>query len=81
MQANRNFANKLWNCVSFVANNALKDVDRDSIEWKQPAPGDSCEFNLADLNLPERWIIGRCDELVRSVTKDLEGYNFGVAGR
>jgi len=80
IEANRNFANKLWNCVSFVVNNALKDVAFDSKEWNALAPGDSCELIVDDLPLPERWIINRCDKLIASVTKDLEGYNFGVAG-
>lgn len=77
--ANRNFANKLWNCCIFVTGNALRDVS--DIELAQigvDGPIRKEEFDT--LSLPERYIISKCHTLVSSVTEDIEKYQLGAAG-
>ncbi len=65
----RNFANKLWQAARFLVRN-LKDDD------PPPHLPDRDELALA-----ERWIISRYHRLVGEVTRLLEGYQFGEAGR
>ena len=56
-ESGRNFANKLWNAVRFV----------------QPhLAGNRVPLREADLHLADRWILGRLDETIRSVTESLE---------
>lgn len=79
IQANRNFANKLWNICKFVTENALKDLSTEefnSLAVTNPITQD--EYNT--LPLPERYILSKCHALVSSVTNDIENYNLGVAG-
>lgn len=79
IEANRNFANKLWNCCKFVSVNALKDVNED--EYRSLAvtgPFTKDEFDT--LLLPEQYIVSKCHSLVASVTDDIENYQLGAAG-
>ncbi|GAX25454.1 valyl-tRNA synthetase [Fistulifera solaris] len=79
VEANRNFANKLWNCCKFVTGNALKGADQaelDSLGVDGPILKDEFE----KMALPERYIISKCHTLVAEVTEDLEKYQLGSAG-
>ena len=79
IEANRNFANKLWNCCKFVTGNALKGADDAEIQnLGVSAPITQGEFD--SLPLPERYIISKCHSLVASVTEDIENYQLGAAG-
>eukprot|EP00527_Entomoneis_sp_CCMP2396_P000385 CAMPEP_0198142364 /NCGR_PEP_ID=MMETSP1443-20131203/5168_1 /TAXON_ID=186043 /ORGANISM="Entomoneis sp., Strain CCMP2396" /LENGTH=389 /DNA_ID=CAMNT_0043805345 /DNA_START=52 /DNA_END=1221 /DNA_ORIENTATION=- len=79
IQANRNFANKLWNCCKFVTGNALKDVDEESLaEIAVTGPITQEEFDT--LSLAERYIVSKCHTLVAAVTADIENYSLGAAG-
>jgi valyl-tRNA synthetase len=79
IEANRNFANKLWNSCKFVTGNALKDIDEEeAIQLGVAGPMTSEEFDK--LLLPEKYIISKCHSLVASVTADLENYQLGAAG-
>ena len=79
IEANRNFANKLWNCCKFVTGNALKDADKKELaEFGVDGPITKKEFDT--LSLPERYIISKCHTLVAGVTEDIENYQLGAAG-
>jgi valyl-tRNA synthetase len=79
IEANRNFANKLWNCCKFVTGNALKDITGgDLSDLAVTGPIEEEEFN--SLSLPERYIISKCHSLIASVTEDIEKYQLGSAG-
>ena len=79
VEANRNFANKLWNAAKFVTGNALNDVDDDQLaELGVNGPMSQEEFD--ELSLPEQYIVTKCHELVASVTDDIEKYQLGAAG-
>ncbi|MAG35022.1 MAG: valine--tRNA ligase, partial [Dehalococcoidia bacterium] len=67
----RNFANKLWNAARFVV------LARDRNE----ATGANANGALANLGLAERWILSRCHATVAEVTRQMEAYQFGEAGR
>ena len=79
IEANRNFANKLWNCCKFVTGNALRDLsDEEMASLGVDGPIGKEEFDT--LSLPERYIVSKCHELVASVTEDIEKYQLGAAG-
>jgi len=79
IEANRNFANKLWNVGKYLQN-ALKDVSEDELSsFANSAP--MSEAELASLPFAERYIISRCHGVVDDVTESLEKYEFGAPGR
>ncbi len=79
IEANRNFANKLWNICKFVTSNALKDLEEDKLKsFGVTGPITQAEFD--ELSLPERYIVSECHSLVTSVTADIEKYQLGAAG-
>ncbi|GKY96069.1 hypothetical protein MPSEU_000567100 [Mayamaea pseudoterrestris] len=79
IEANRNFANKLWNCCKFVTGNALKDISGDELA-SLGVSGPITEEEFDSLALPEKYIVSRCHSVVKSVTKDIENYQLGAAG-
>jgi valyl-tRNA synthetase len=68
--ANRNFCNKIWNATRFVANNTGTAFESGAGTW-----------NLSGLALPDRWIVSRHNRLVTDVTRLMNEYSFGEAGR
>lgn len=79
IEANRNFANKLWNCCKFVTGNALKDISDEEAEGYVVA-GPITQEEFDGLSLPEKYIVSKCHSLVASVTDDMENYQLGAAG-
>jgi valyl-tRNA synthetase len=67
---NRNFANKLWNASRFVIGQT------EDIASGVPAFGSLKPSTLAD-----RWIISRAERLTGSVSRLMDEYQFGEAGR
>ena len=63
-ESGRNFANKLWNAVRFV----LPHLE----EAKIGAAGHREPLRLSELHVADRWILGRLDETIRTVTECLE---------
>ena len=77
--ANRQFANKLWNCCKFVTDNALKGADEEELlDLGVDGPMTQDEFD--SLSLPEQYIVSKCHYLVESVTSEIERYQLGAAG-
>jgi valyl-tRNA synthetase len=70
-EANRNFANKIWNVSRFVLMN-LEDFEPDT-RYQIP---DTRYVTLAD-----RWILGRYNRLVKRVTDLIEDYNISEVAR
>lgn len=65
VEASRNFANKIWNASRFVLMNLTID---------------KCELPPAEmLQLEDKWILHRYNELVREVTENLDKYELGIA--
>jgi valyl-tRNA synthetase len=72
IEANRNFANKLWNVGKYLQN-ALKDVEAE--EYKELASGAAMsQAELSRMPFAERYIISRCHSLIDDVTESLERY-------
>jgi valyl-tRNA synthetase len=71
VEANRNFANKIWNAGRFVIS---------AISALTPGPsakkGEGSEWTLAD-----SWVWARLQALVRDVDRLFQSYQYGEAGR
>ena len=67
VQANRNFANKVWNAGRLV----IRAVQRAPAE-RDPSTA---------LTLSDRWILARRVQLLRNVDRLFQGFQYGEAGR
>ena len=65
IEANRNFANKLWNASRF----ALMNLE----DW------DGAAFDPQKLDLSDKWILTRYQQTARTVTENLENLDLGFA--
>jgi valyl-tRNA synthetase len=65
----RHFVNKIWNASRFV----LMNLERLDIE------GEADEVPPSEFSLPDRWIRGRLNQVIRSVRESLEDYKFSEA--
>ncbi|MFB3887391.1 MAG: valine--tRNA ligase [Thermodesulfobacteriota bacterium] len=65
----RHFANKIWNASRF----ALMNLDDFETGGKEPLAGPS------DYSLPDRWLRGRLNQVIREIEKALENYKFNEA--
>jgi valyl-tRNA synthetase len=79
VEANRNFANKLWNATRFVLNaiqeSGIRKEEAGEVQTLIPDT-DSARYTLAD-----SWIWARLQSLVREVNRLFESYQYGEAGR
>ncbi|MGA9348106.1 MAG: valine--tRNA ligase [Anaerolineae bacterium] len=78
VEANRNFANKIWNATRFVIS-ALA-AKRPSDQAFQPLDAETLRRYDA-LALSDRWILSRHNRLISNVTRLMEDWQFGEAGR
>ena len=65
VEASRNFANKVWNASRFIMMN-LGDK-----ELKKPA-----DFTVRPA---DRWIMSKCNNLVKDVTENMDKFELGIA--
>ena len=68
VKASRNFANKIWNASRFIMMN---------IDKADPAAIDAVTGD--QLTLADRWILSKCNTLVKDVTENMEKYELGIA--
>ncbi|MCT4621679.1 MAG: valine--tRNA ligase [Marinisporobacter sp.] len=66
VEANRNFANKLWNATRFV----LMNLDQETFDEEKCMKN----FTLAD-----KWIVSRMNQVSKEVTDNLEKFELGMA--
>ncbi len=65
VEASRNFANKIWNASRFIMMN-MGDENP-----KKPAAN--------ELEPVDKWILSKCNTLIRDVTENMEKFELGVA--
>jgi valyl-tRNA synthetase len=83
LEDSRNFANKLWNATRFglpTIRDAGVALDGDG-PVRPPAPTTEGTAPGYDLALADRWILSRLDAVTADVTRLLESFNLGEAGR
>ena len=68
VESTRNFTNKLWNASRFVLMN-LTDYD------------ENFDPQASDYTLADKWILSRYNQTVSDVTRNLERFELGEAGR
>ena len=65
VEASRNFANKLWNASRFIMMN-MPD-------------GEIAEPSKDALESVDKWILSKCNSLIKEVTDNMEKYELGIA--
>ncbi|WP_373479550.1 valine--tRNA ligase [Geminocystis sp.] len=70
VEASRNFANKLWNAARFVLMN---------LEGKTPQQ--LSYPNLQQLELSDRWILSRFNQVIKQTRENIENYGLGEAAK
>ena len=65
VEANRNFANKVWNASRFIM------MNMEGKEITVPA--------ASKLEPVDKWILSKCNTLVKDVTENMENYDLGIA--
>jgi len=84
VEANRNFANKLWNAGRFVIS-AIDSLGNSKLEIGTLGTGNQ-STNLPNTNLPiytlaDSWIWARLQQLIRDVERLFQTFQYGEAGR
>jgi valyl-tRNA synthetase len=77
--SNRNFANKIWNAARFVLSNLeIGDWKLEVGEWREALQHPTSNLQLS---LPDRWILSRLNTTIANVTRLMDDYQYGEAGR
>lgn len=66
VEANRNFANKVWNASRFI----MMNMEGNEVPVNLPAE---------QLQPVDRWIISKLNAVIREVTEHMEAYELGIA--
>jgi len=74
VEANRNFANKLWNVGRFVINMV-------SSSTFQVSGTDNPSLSTDHWTLADQWISARLNQLVRDVERQFQNFQYGQAGQ
>ena len=73
-----NFANKIWNAAKFVITNLVSKEE--IMEFDGKAKDDQTKIYKSEyLKIEDRWIINKLDNLIKTVTKNIEDYDLGIA--
>ena len=65
VEASRNFANKVWNASRFI----LMNIDGKNI----------IKPTAAELRPADRWILSKCNSLIKEVTDNMDKFELGIA--
>ncbi len=65
VEANRNFANKVWNASRFI----LMNLPEENIQ----------EPKAEELEAADRWIISRMNSVIKEVTENMDKFELGIA--
>ena len=66
VQASNNYLNKIWNSARYILMNIPENYSKEEIKFK-------------DLNLIDRNILSRLQEVIKKVTKSMDKYEYGIA--
>ena len=73
-----NFANKIWNASKFIINNLASKEE--IMEFDSKARDEKTGMYKAEmLKIEDRWILNKLDNLIETVTKNIEDYDLGIA--
>ena len=84
VEANRNFANKVWNAGRFVIS-AINSLAPAPLPTGEPEPDTkpaiSAPTDLSPYTLADSWIWARLQQLIRDVERLFQTFQYGEAGR
>ena len=66
VEANRNFANKLWNATRFLMMNMSDEIE-------------DSNFDVNKLHYQDKWIISKLQKVIKSITEKIDKYEIGLA--
>ncbi len=69
VEASRNFATTIWNASRFI----MMNLDAAGAELA------GAEVSLDDLQQADRWILSKCNDVIREVTDNMENFELGIA--
>ena len=73
-----NFANKIWNAAKFIKMNLA--TKEQIMEFNKKAEDNQTKiFKSEFLKIEDRWILSKLDDLIKTVTKNIEDYDLGIA--
>jgi valyl-tRNA synthetase len=81
VEANRNFANKLWNAGRFVVSAVQGAGELPAEQAQEVAARSSIPSPQAHWSLADRWIYARLRTLERDMDRLFQNYQYGEAGR
>jgi len=82
VEANRNFANKIWNAARFIMMNVPEEALMVSCADGASRPLEEAVMGgylPTGLEPEDRWILTRFNDVVREVTENMEKYEMGIA--
>lgn len=68
VEANRNFANKLWNATRFVLMNLQDDISYNDLDMEK-------------LEEEDRWILSKLNTVIKEVSENLDKYEIGFGAQ
>ena len=73
-----NFANKIWNAAKFILMN--RTSKEDILNFRKENYNDkNNKYNDKALNIEDKWILSKLNNLIKEVTNNIEHYDVGVA--
>jgi valyl-tRNA synthetase len=79
VEANRNFANKIWNIARFVLGNLTTDDPSTALRTGR-RPLTAVGRQPSAVSLADRWILSRLNQTIADCTRLIDRYEFGQAG-
>ena len=73
-----NFANKVWNAAKFVTMN-LPSVQEIKEFEEKVIDKNTKKYNEKMLEIEDKWIINKLENLINEVTRNIENYDLGIA--
>ncbi len=73
-----NFANKIWNAAKFIINNMAPKEELMAF-GKTIKDEQTKKFQVEKLKIEDCWILSKLDDLIETVTQNMENYDLGVA--